>query len=160
MVLLVPALLVLFTSVQAPLPGGRPRGGHAASRSTSANLQAAARPAAGPRLERDHPQGDAVRHEDLARGLRPAHRRRRERDGGPRGRLEDAASSSRRRRRGLPPPKLIVVYSPYRRLYAPLKEVVTDLQHAHPDRDIAVIIPELIGNRWYHYLLHNQTAAS
>jgi predicted NBD/HSP70 family sugar kinase len=54
-------------------------------------------------------------------------------------------------------PKLIVVYSPYRRLYAPLKEVVTDLRHAHPDRDIAVIIPELIGNRWYHFLLHNQT---
>jgi amino acid transporter len=58
---------------------------------------------------------------------------------------------------GLPAPKLTVVYSPYRRLYAPLKEVVTDLRHAHPDRDIAVIIPELIGNRWYHFLLHNQT---
>ena len=56
-----------------------------------------------------------------------------------------------------PAPKLIVVYSPYRRLYAPLKEVVTDLKHAHPDRDIAVIIPELIGNRWYHFILHNQT---
>jgi amino acid transporter len=56
-----------------------------------------------------------------------------------------------------PPPKLIVVYSPYRRLYSPLKEVVTDLKHAHPDRDIAVIIPELIGNRWYHFILHNQT---
>jgi hypothetical protein len=54
-------------------------------------------------------------------------------------------------------PKLIVVYSPYRRLYSPLKEVVTDLKHAHPDRDIAVIIPELIGNRWYHFILHNQT---
>jgi amino acid transporter len=56
-----------------------------------------------------------------------------------------------------PAPKLIVVYSPYRRLYSPLKEVVTDLKHAHPDRDIAVIIPELIGNRWYHFILHNQT---
>ena len=52
---------------------------------------------------------------------------------------------------GVPAPKLIVVYSPYRRLYSPLKEVVTDLRHAHPDRDIAVIIPELIGTRWYHY---------
>ena len=56
-----------------------------------------------------------------------------------------------------PAPKLIVVYSPYRRLYSPLKDVVTDLKHAHPDRDIAVIIPELIGNRWYHFFLHNQT---
>ena len=57
----------------------------------------------------------------------------------------------------VPAPKLIVVYSPYRRLYAPLKDAVTDLRHAHPDRDIAVIIPELVGTRWYHYLLHNQT---
>jgi amino acid transporter len=58
---------------------------------------------------------------------------------------------------GRPTPKLVVVYSPYRRLYAPLKDAVTDLRRAHPDRDIAVIVPELIGTRWYHYLLHNQT---
>ena len=55
-------------------------------------------------------------------------------------------------------PKLIVVYSPYRRLYAPLKEVVLDLKHSHPERDIAVIVPELVGTRWWHYVLHNQTA--
>jgi len=59
----------------------------------------------------------------------------------------------------LPPPKLIIVYSPFRRLYSPLIETVSDLQKSHPDRDIAVIIPELIGTRWYHYVLHNQTAA-
>jgi amino acid transporter len=57
----------------------------------------------------------------------------------------------------LTPPKLIVIYSPYRRIYSPLKQVVADLQRAHPARDIAVIIPELIGTRWYHYVLHNQT---
>ena len=77
---------------------------------------------------------------------------------GPRRRLGDGSSASRRRRRDLPAPKLIVIYSPYRRLYAPLKQVVSDLQHAHPDRDIAVIVPELVGTRWYHYVLHNQTA--
>ena len=60
---------------------------------------------------------------------------------------------------GLTPPRLIVIYSPYRRLYAPLKQVVSDLQRAHPGRDIAVIVPELVGTRWYHYVLHNQTAA-
>ena len=59
----------------------------------------------------------------------------------------------------LPAPKLIIIYSPFRRLYQPLIEVVTDLRKAHPDRDIAVIIPELIGTKWYHYVLHNQTAA-
>ena len=60
---------------------------------------------------------------------------------------------------GLPAPKLIIVYSPFRQMYKPLIEVVSDLKKAHPDRDIAVIIPELIGTRWYHYVLHNQTAA-
>ena len=60
---------------------------------------------------------------------------------------------------GLPSPKLLVVYSPYRKLYAPLKQAVSDLQHAHPGRDVAVIVPELVSTRWYHYLLHNQTAA-
>jgi amino acid transporter len=59
----------------------------------------------------------------------------------------------------VPPPKLIVLYSPYRRLYAPLIETISDLQKSHPHRDIAVIIPELVGTRWYHYVLHNQTAA-
>ncbi len=58
-----------------------------------------------------------------------------------------------------PAPKLIVIYSPYRRLFAPLKEVVSDLQRNHPDRDIGVIVPELVGTRWYHYVLHNQTAS-
>jgi amino acid transporter len=60
---------------------------------------------------------------------------------------------------GLAAPKLIIIYSPYRKLYAPLKQVVGDLQRAHPCRDVAVIVPELVATRWYHYLLHNQTAA-
>jgi amino acid transporter len=63
------------------------------------------------------------------------------------------------RKANLPAPKLIIIYSPFRRLYQPLIQVVSDLRRAHPDRDIAVIIPELIGTRWYHYVLHNQTAA-
>ncbi len=54
-------------------------------------------------------------------------------------------------------PRLFVVYSPYRRLYSPLKDAVTELRNAHPERDIAVIIPQLMGTRWYHVLLHNQT---
>ena len=58
---------------------------------------------------------------------------------------------------GVPAPKLIVVYSPYRRLYSPLKDTVTDLRNANPNRDIAVIIPQLVVTRWYHVLLHNQT---
>jgi amino acid transporter len=60
---------------------------------------------------------------------------------------------------GLTAPKLFVVYSPYRKLFAPLKQVISDLERAHPGRDLAVIVPELVATRWYHYLLHNQTAA-
>jgi amino acid transporter len=60
---------------------------------------------------------------------------------------------------GLPAPKLIVIYSPYRQLFKPLKQVVSDLQRAHPGRDLAVIVPEMVRTRWYHYILHNQTAA-
>jgi amino acid transporter len=60
---------------------------------------------------------------------------------------------------GLPAPKLFVIYSPYRKLYGPLIQVVSDLQRAHPGRDLAVIVPEMVATRWYHYLLHNQTAA-
>jgi hypothetical protein len=60
---------------------------------------------------------------------------------------------------GLSAPKLIIVYSPYRRLFAPLKQVVSELQATHEGRDIAVIVPELVRTRWYHYLLHNQTAS-
>jgi hypothetical protein len=59
----------------------------------------------------------------------------------------------------VPNPKLIVIPSPYRRLYTPLIEFVGDLHKAHPQRQIFVIVPELVERRWYHYFLHNQTAA-
>jgi amino acid transporter len=59
---------------------------------------------------------------------------------------------------GIPAPKLFVIYSPYRMLFRPLKRVVSDLQGVHPGRDVAVVVPELVRTRWYHYLLHNQTA--
>ena len=60
---------------------------------------------------------------------------------------------------GFPPPKLIIIFSPYRKLYAPLKQAVSDLQRKHPGRDIAVVVPELVPTRWYHFLLHNHAAA-
>jgi len=59
---------------------------------------------------------------------------------------------------GVPAPRLIITFSPYRKLYAPLKEAVTDLQEKYPGRDIAVIVPELVPTHWHHFLLHNQTA--
>jgi hypothetical protein len=60
---------------------------------------------------------------------------------------------------GVPNPKLVVIPSPFRRLYAPLIEFVSDLQKSHPGRQILIIVPELVERRWYNYFLHNQTAA-
>lgn len=60
---------------------------------------------------------------------------------------------------GLPNPKLIVIPSPYRLLYAPLMEFITDFERSHADREILIVVPELVERRWYQYPLHNQTAA-
>jgi amino acid transporter len=59
----------------------------------------------------------------------------------------------------VPTPHLVVIPSPYRRLYAPLIEYLGELDRAHPDRAVAVIVPELVERRWYHHFLHNKTAA-
>ncbi|HJZ94035.1 MAG TPA: hypothetical protein VKE40_24380, partial [Gemmataceae bacterium] len=60
---------------------------------------------------------------------------------------------------GVPAPRLTVVTSPYRRLYGPPIKFLGELAKTHPDRSIVVVVPELVQRRWYHFLLHNQTAA-
>ena len=57
---------------------------------------------------------------------------------------------------GLHEPQLVVLQSPYRHLIGPLFRYITQLEQEHPDRQFAVIIPELVERHWYHYLLHNQ----
>jgi amino acid transporter len=59
---------------------------------------------------------------------------------------------------GLPTPRLVVLDSPYRRTLTPLFDYVMAVRDRHPDRQIAVLIPELVESRWYHNLLHNQRA--
>ncbi len=59
---------------------------------------------------------------------------------------------------GLPEPHLIILASPFRRLFTPFISYVHELKDSFPDRMVAVIIPELIEARWYQYLLHNQRA--
>jgi MFS family permease len=60
---------------------------------------------------------------------------------------------------GLNPPKLVVLRSEYRQLFSPFLDLVTAMAKEHPDRQVAVIVPELVEPRWYHYLLHNHTAS-
>jgi amino acid transporter len=59
---------------------------------------------------------------------------------------------------GVKPPELVMLASPYRFVVIPIVEYVLRLAEAHPERKIAVVIPELIEDRWYEYFLHNQRA--
>jgi amino acid transporter len=58
---------------------------------------------------------------------------------------------------GKKPPALITLHSPYRRFFTPLFGYISDLLD-HTDRQIAVVIPELVEAAWWQYMLHNQTA--
>jgi amino acid transporter len=62
------------------------------------------------------------------------------------------------RQAGRTPPQLITLPSPYRLVLKPILEYVLQLEKELPDRQIAVIVPELVEKHWYHYPLHNQRA--
>ena len=55
-------------------------------------------------------------------------------------------------------PELILVSSPYRFVLMPLVEHILQVEHDHPDRQIAVLIPELVVKHWWQTPLHNQRA--
>ena len=63
------------------------------------------------------------------------------------------------RQAGVPAPRLHVIHSRYRNLIRPIKHFVAHLEKEHPDRQVAVIIPELVKTTWWHYILHNRRAA-
>jgi hypothetical protein len=60
---------------------------------------------------------------------------------------------------GIQAPRLAIVQSPYRKLVTPILGFIREIRAKHPDRQIAVLIPELVEPRWNQYLLHNQAAA-
>jgi hypothetical protein len=55
-------------------------------------------------------------------------------------------------------PELIFVPSPYRFVLMPLVEHILQVEHAHRDRQIAVLVPELVVRHWWQAPLHNQRA--
>ena len=63
------------------------------------------------------------------------------------------------RESGLQEPVLAVIESPYRFVVTPILTFILDLERQNPGRIVAVVIPELVESRWYHYMLHNQRAA-
>lgn len=60
---------------------------------------------------------------------------------------------------GLPEPRLVTLRSPYRLIVGPVLDYVLDYQKKNPQRQIAVVLPELVERRWYQYFLHNQRPA-
>jgi amino acid transporter len=59
---------------------------------------------------------------------------------------------------GLTAPQLVTLKSPYRFVVEPIVDYVLKLEQENPDRQIAVLVPELVERHWYHFLLHNQRA--
>ncbi|HVX38547.1 MAG TPA: APC family permease [Gemmatimonadaceae bacterium] len=55
---------------------------------------------------------------------------------------------------GFPVPTLVPLHSPYREFFDPLLEYIHQLAAEQPRRYIAVLVPELVERRWYHWLLH------
>jgi amino acid transporter len=62
------------------------------------------------------------------------------------------------KRAGRTPPELVVLPSPYRLVIRPIVDYVLKAEKEHPNRQIAIIVPELVERHWYHYPLHNQRA--
>ena len=55
-------------------------------------------------------------------------------------------------------PELILLSSPYRFVITPLVEYILKIERDHPDRQIAVLVPELVVKHWWQAPLHNQRA--
>ena len=56
---------------------------------------------------------------------------------------------------GQDPPRLILRKSSYRQFFAPLVNYVLRLRDEHPERNVVVIVPDLVVGHWYHAILHN-----
>lgn len=63
------------------------------------------------------------------------------------------------RQANVPVPRLVTPDCPYRDFVASLLLEIDRVKAEHPDRLVAVVVPELIGRRWWDYLLHRRKAA-
>ncbi|HYA14903.1 MAG TPA: APC family permease [Syntrophales bacterium] len=53
---------------------------------------------------------------------------------------------------------LVILDSPYRSIIEPLMDYVTEVQTRYKDGVITIVLPEFVPSKWWHHLLHNQTA--
>ncbi len=54
--------------------------------------------------------------------------------------------------------RLIILDSPFRSIIAPILDYIDEIQQRYKDGVITVILPEFVPSKWWHHLLHNQTA--
>jgi amino acid transporter len=62
------------------------------------------------------------------------------------------------REAGMPVPELVILKSQYRFVIRPIVDYAIKLEKDNPDRQVAVLLGELVENRWYYALLHNNRA--
>ena len=53
---------------------------------------------------------------------------------------------------------LEVIESPYRSVVRPILRYIDSIDRLRPDHTVVVVLPEMVATRWWHNLLHNQTA--
>jgi amino acid transporter len=58
----------------------------------------------------------------------------------------------------IPVPKLVTLKSPYRYVVSPIVDHVLEVERKNHGRQIALVVPELVANHWYDFLLHNNRA--
>jgi amino acid transporter len=61
-------------------------------------------------------------------------------------------------RAGLAPPRFMTLQAQYRAMHEPILKLVQELEAKFPGRRIAVLIPELVKQRWYQRILHTHRA--
>jgi len=62
------------------------------------------------------------------------------------------------RKAGLTPPRLMALNAQYRAMHEPVLRLVQELKVKFPERRVAVLIPELVKQRWYQTILHTHRA--
>jgi hypothetical protein len=61
-----------------------------------------------------------------------------------------------RQRLNIEPPRLVLIQSPYRQFFERLLAWLHELSALHPDRQIIVLIPELVHRRWFQFILSHR----
>jgi len=54
------------------------------------------------------------------------------------------------------PPQLVVIRSPYREFFDRFLAWLRELTAANPDRQVIVLIPELVQRRWYQFIVNHR----